>query len=449
MNAPAKKKNAIPDWVERMNARYALVERGGKLTVADFEAPIETARGVTTGLNFTSLQAFKARYVSDFAPPATPDGKPTPLGDAWAKHRARRHYVAAVFTPGQDVPDGVLNLWQGFAVEPAPGDVAPWLRVLDAVVTDPATRDYTLKWLARKVQRPGDVPGTVLVLTGAKGVGKNSLFAPLLEVFGRHAILVDNPALIAGQFTGHMQDKALAVLDEAVFTGDPRQADAIKARVTARETVFEAKGVDPVTGFNRCAYVMFTNHEHAWQATTDERRAVMIEAGEALRGDHAAWREYHAWQAGGGAAHLLHYLLHDVDLTGFSPQAIPKGAALRKQVELTALRDPVKAWWHGVLDAGQITYQGEGRQVIPLHEDDSTEVPRHALEASYSQRAGSRNGAPAFSGAKKKLHEWNGKQPFPQSHPTIGMGKRERVDHLPPLWELRRRFTEATGLGFD
>ena len=85
---------------------------------------------------------------------------------------------------------------------------------------------------------------------------------------------------------------SFAVLDEAVFIGDPKQADRVKSRVTAKTMHYEQKGMDPVQGVNRCAYVMLTNHEYVWQATNDERRAVVIESGESLRGNLEFWKQY-------------------------------------------------------------------------------------------------------------------------------------------------------------
>ena len=108
------------------------------------------------------------------------------------------------------------------------------------------------------------MPDTILIFKGAKGTGKNSLFDPLILLFGRHAMLADDPELIAGRFTWHLMSLSFAVLDEAVFIGDPKQADRVKSRVTAKTMHYEQKGMDPVQGVNRCAFVMLTNHQYVW-----------------------------------------------------------------------------------------------------------------------------------------------------------------------------------------
>jgi hypothetical protein len=238
---------------------------------------------------------------------------------------------------------------------------------------------------------------------------------------------------------------SFAVLDEAVFVGDPRQMDRIKSRVTAKTMLYEQKGMDPVSGVNRCAFVMLTNHEHVWQATTDERRAVVIEVGEGLRGNHEFWGRYHTWAAGAGPAALLHYL-RGIDLTTFNPRQIPKGEALRKQIEQTALRVPAAAWWHQCLSEGAIRWNGG---VVYLSDTEETEVNREALRQSYEHSAPGRvrngNDYPAVS---RKLKDWAGEGGVRKINKR-GANGRAWVDVFPALPALREAFTAATQVQFD
>jgi len=433
----------VPAHIAELNQRYACLRYSARFVVVDFMTPSMSGNGVTRGIGFLDPAAFRAMLNGRFVPPEKPGDKLRPLADAWLSDTGRRQYEGLVFAPGLEVPANILNLWQGYAVEPAAGDVSSWLRVLEALVPTRAERDYVLHWLAWKVQNPGGVPDTLLILLGAKGAGKNSLFDPLLTVFGRHAMLADDPDLIAGRFTWHLMSLAFAVLDEAIFVGDPRQADRVKSRVTAKTMTYEQKGMDPVQGVNHCAYVMLTNHGHAWQATVDERRAVVVEVGDGLRGELAFWSSYHAWVQGAGPAALLHYLQR-IDLAGFNPRAIPKGEALRRQVEQTALRDPAAAWWHQCLTEGAVRWRDGAERVQVLEVDADTEMDRSALRLSFEQSAAARGRAGvSWAAVARKLNDWVGEGGIRKVRARSGAVRAWR-EVLPPLYVMRAAFTGAT-----
>lgn len=435
----------IPQWVAEFNTRFAVVRVGTKMIIVDFATPGMTGRGMSRSMGMLDVAAFRTMFNGRFAPMQKAGERQRSLTDAWLAHPARRQYEGLVYAPGQVLPHNILNLWQGYALQPIAGDVAPWLEVLAALVPIKSERQYVLHWLAWKIQNPGGVPDTILIFKGAKGTGKNSLFEPLITLFGRHAMLADDPELIAGRFTWHLMLLSLAVLDEAVFSYDPRQADRLKCRTTAKTMMYEQKGMDPVQGVNRCAYVMLTNHEYVWQATTDERRAVVIEVGESLRGNLGFWVRYHAWCEGDGPAALLHYL-QGVDLTGFNPRAIPKGEALQRQVELTALRNPAAAWWHQCLSEGEIRWRDGMERVARLHEQEETEIDRAGFRLSYEQSAAARGRAATdWAAVSRRVKVWAGMGGLRKTRARVG-NDREWREVLAPLPQLRAAFAKETGV---
>src|SRR4051812_32509030 len=102
---------------------------------------------------------------------------------------AGEHTPTFPFVPSGPVSDDVVNLWSGFAVEPAQGDVAPFLEfVRDAICAGSADLfDFALAWLTHLVQRPSEKPGTALVLRGAQGTGKSTFADMIAGLFGSHA----------------------------------------------------------------------------------------------------------------------------------------------------------------------------------------------------------------------------------------------------------------------
>lgn len=438
----AANKPTAPPWVASLNARFAEVRLGSTVVILDERTPIETPTGVRYGSGYLDIQAFRQMHSGQYAPTTADNAKVQQLANAWLSHPARRQYQGAVFSPGTTTGGTILNLWSGYAVEPIDGDIAIWLRVLCGVVPDKGTRRYVLRWLAWKIQHPGHVPGTILLVMGGKGSGKNSLFEPIVRIFGSHGRVFDDAEQIAGRFTGHLQTVAFAVLDEALFTGNSQQADRIKSRVTATSMTYEAKGRDPVQGVNRCAYVSLSNHAHVWQATVDERRAVVVEAGVELVNDRAFWQQYYEWLDGPGPAVLL-YHLQNLDLRDFNPRVIPKGDALRRQVEQTALRDPATAWWHTVLTEGTISTR-YGLPSIPLSDTTPTEISKADLHESF-KAAAPRALTGDWSSAMRKLKDWVGSGGISVRRPRT-TATRGRTIVLPPLPTLRKAFEQATGI---
>lgn len=339
------------DWVSEMNERYAVVRIGLDIQIIDFQTPNQGSRKFSAKpMKITTFKGLLAGHDVEVI-----KGKSLPKSTAWLHHPGRRQFEGVSYSPGEKTAANVLNLWNGFAVDPKFGDISPWKKLLSCLIPNPELAEWVVKWLAWRLQNLDKVPGTVLIFRGKKGTGKNSLFEPVISFFGEHSMVVDDPELIVGKFNWHLMSQSFVVLDEAVFAGDLRQADKLKSRITATQMTFEAKGLTPISGVNRCAYVMLTNHEHVWQATLDERRVVVIDVDDKLRGDTAFWKSYFSWLQSDGASYLLHYL-QGVNVADFDPRRIPAGTALEDQIALTALRDPATVWWYQCLTEGCIRW---------------------------------------------------------------------------------------------
>ncbi len=434
-------------WLSEMNERYAVVRMGSDIQIMDFRTPNQSGQSGTHTAKPMKPSAFKALRAGQYV--EVREGKSLPKANAWLNHPKRRQFEGVAYAPGETLSPELLNLWQGFAVKPMVGDISPWMKLLNELIPDPELAVWVVKWLAWRVQNLDMVPGTVLIFQGKKGTGKNSLFEPIIAFFGSHGMVADDPELIIGRFNWHLMTLSFVVLDEAVFAGDLRQADKLKSRVTATQMSFEAKGMTPVTGMNRCAYVMLTNHPHVWQATLDERRAVVVNVADKLRGDFDFWTPYYAWCKTTGPASLLHYL-QSLDVATFNPRQIPSGTAIEEQIILTALRDPAIAWWHQCLLEGCIRWLDGGlSKVVELEPDTVTSVERSALRLSYEQSAGVRGRhAVAWDVVAKRLRGWCQPHGIAESRTKAINGQRVRQDVLPPLTEMQIAFTEQTGLKF-
>ena len=432
-------------WVLEMNERYAVVRIGLDIQIMDFQTPSQVSQKFSA--KPMKITAFKGLLAGQFV--EVSKGKSISKPTAWLQHPGRRQFEGVSYSPGERIAANVLNLWNGFAVEPIVGDISPWKELCSCLIPDPALAEWVVKWLAWRMQNLNKVPGTVLIFRGKKGTGKNSLFEPVLSCFGEHSMVVDDPELIIGRFNWHLMTQSFVVLDEAVFAGDLRQGDKLKSRITATQMTFEAKGMTPITGTNRCAYVMLTNHEHVWQATLDERRVVVIDVGDELRGDTEFWKKYFYWLQSGGSSHLLSYLL-GLNVANFDPRRIPAGTALEDQIALTALRDPAIAWWYECLTEGSIRWTEEGStRVVELNAEQPTAVERSDLRQSYEQSAGVRGRySLAWDVVAKRIRHWCQPNEITELRGTSLNRKRIRLDILPSLADMQSSFKEQTGLKF-
>lgn len=414
--------DASADLIDRMNERYAFVIIGGKAMVAD------TQRG-----ELLFLEAFRAKYNNQGI-----GGKGA--GSAWLAEPRRRTYESYEFAPDGRCRPGALNAYRGFGVDARPGEVWPWLIAFRAVIPDESVAQYALRLMALKVQSPATVTGTALVITGPKGAGKSALFRPFVRMFDPHSIVMSDPEAVVGRFNWHLRDKVFALVEEAVFVGDPRHVNKIKDRITARETTYEMKGLTPIPGTNYCLYVILTNNPHAWHATADERRAVVIEASDRLRGNQAFWDRYHRWLDTGGAAHLRYYL-QSIDLTGFNPRAIPDSKYLRKQMLLTLERtDPVAAWWASVLAEECFFSTGYGETELV----DNQPVPKYVVREAYEDSVRGAH-VPRWEAAVRRIEELIAPGVIHKSRPRID-GTPTRMWTFPPLADMRQAFEARTGV---
>jgi hypothetical protein len=194
---------------------------------------------------------------------------------------------------------------------------------------------------------------------------------------------------------------------------------------------------------------MLTNHEHVWHATLDERRVVVIDVGEALRGDTEFWKGYFSWLQSGGSSYLLSYLL-GLNVGDFDPRRIPAGTSLEDQIALTALRDPAIAWWHQCLTEGCIRWSdGFSVAIVELESNKPTAVDRSVLRLSYEQSAGVRGRySLAWDVIAKRIRNWCQPNEITESRRTSLNRKRIREDILPSLADMQSSFTEQTGLKF-
>ena len=242
---------------------------------------------------------------------------------AWLRWERRREHARLDYVPGQSLvlADGALNLWRGWGVTPAAGDVGPFAALLDYVFAGAdAERAWFERWLAYPLQHPGaKLYQAVLLLSLAQGTGKSLLGYTLGRIYGDNFAVVSQEELHA-DFNAWARYKQFALGEELTGTDRRRDADKLKHLITREHVTINAKYQPTYTLPDRLNYLMTSNHPDALFLEQTDRRFFVHEITERPLSQRF-YDRYHRWLGRDGPAALFHWLLTAVDVSDFNPRA--------------------------------------------------------------------------------------------------------------------------------
>jgi len=345
---------AVSEVVARFNALYLVVNEAGKAVILQpgYDPILKRRR-----YDRLALADLRALYMNELVEVGTDDkGNPILKGaaDVWLRHRERRQYIAGVtFDPTDAAQPGVLNLWQGYAVKPAPGDWSLMRSHIEAVICDgdPVRFNYLMGWMARMLQHPAEQGEVAVVMKGGEGTGKGTLAKCLKHIIGHHALAIANGKHLVGAFNSHLRDAVFLFADEAFFAGDRAHVGVLKSIITEPYLTVEAKYANAVEVPNFLHLMMASNEEWVVPASLDARRFLVLEVNDTAKNNHEyfglIWKQMEA----GGYAAMLHDLLA-YDLSAFNVRAVPTTEGLHRQRKLSL--PTTEAWWLDCLERGYV-----------------------------------------------------------------------------------------------
>lgn len=327
--------------VEELNERYAVIRDGSRVRIGtirrDPQMDDRESWDLMSEADFRLLE------------------RKRPEADIWLQSEARREFPNGfVFDPTGREHAGYLNLWKGWAVEPAAGD---WSRIKAHIYEVLASGhhehgDYIERWIAWMLQHPDKPAEVATVLRGEKGVGKGVIGRALGRIAGQHGIHLSSSPLMTGRFNSHMRDCVYMFGDEALWAGDKEGEGQLKRMITEDTLVIEGKGRDAIVTPNRLHIMLASNEDWVIPASADERRFAAFDVSSARRGDRAYFEALQAQIESGGLSAMLHDLLA-IDLGRWHPRFdIPITEALRLQVQHS--EDPMRGLFRELLFLGQL-----------------------------------------------------------------------------------------------
>jgi hypothetical protein len=367
-NEELRKKLAAGIWpegqtadeaVREINGKHAVISNlGGKCVTMEW-VPSMISPGQKE-LSYQSFQAFRERYANKYV--FVPNGKggwtSAPFAPIWLSHPQRRQYegLDLVANGPPVLPNGYLNLWKGWGVEPRKGSWRLMQRHIAEVLANghQGFEDYLIRSSAWKFQNPGLPPEVLLALLGGKGVGKGAWGYVSMLIFGTHGLQIFSTDHLIGKHNQHLQNKLFLFLDEAIWAGDKDADRVLKGLVTEKSMFIEPKNVNGFQWPNRLGIYMSGNDKWIVPASHDERRYAVNKVSERYKQDKSYFVPLFEEINNGGAGAMLYDLLN-LDLDGWHPRDnVPQTKALldQKMLGLTGL----ELWYVHLLNIGELPW---------------------------------------------------------------------------------------------
>ena len=329
--------------LEELNIKYAVVPMGNKMSILNIVK--DEIRFFSPGDFNLALQNRTAIDDSGSEP------KQIPASKWWLKHPDRKEYKKVDFLPEIETPDGVFNMWKGFAVKPKGGleKIPLFHELLDEVICSDNEQWalYLWGWLAHMVQFPEEKPGVAIVMrSDAQGVGKSRFAEYVGSLLGRHFRTVTHGRHIHGNFNSHLKDTLMLFGDEAVWGGDRRTESILKQLITEPNMIIEMKGKDVFEVRSYLRLMLATNSEWAAPVGLTDRRYFVLNVSNSRKNDHNFFKRLIYEQNHGGIEALLQVLM-DFDLSDFEVRNIPETPARLDQKFLSM--EPIEKWWLAAL----------------------------------------------------------------------------------------------------
>ena len=189
-----------------------------------------------------------------------------------------------------------------------------------------AQQDYLVKWMAQIVQKPFDITGVGLVITGIKGCGKDTLFDFFMKyVIGQSYTM--NYGCGGSQFfdkhdTGRM-NKFVCKVEEANKEIFKKNADKFKPLITSETEIFNGKNQKPITVANYNRFILTTNGACPVEMSNGERRYIVARCSSQRKGDFDYWSTVRSTLFNKSAGSAVGKWLSEIDISGFNFRQIP------------------------------------------------------------------------------------------------------------------------------
>lgn len=273
--------------------------------------------------------------------------------ETWRKDVYIKTYEKMDFLPKPLVcPSDIYNKFKGFRIEtvnvkPA-DDYSILLEQIKLLTNDEAGYDYMIKYLAHLVQRPGELPGVMIMFRSIKqGVGKNLFFEKLAETMIGRDFYVNTADIdkLVGRFPV-IANKFIVCLDEAHGKDTFANSNKIKNLITADKFTMETKGIDAFDIRNLARLFAFTNGNNSLPVEANDRRMVIFECNCTKVGDHKYFNALAGALENDSVIKAFYNYLMTIEITGWRPHVDRPKTELYNDLQMANMGIDKKFMFH-------------------------------------------------------------------------------------------------------
>jgi hypothetical protein len=293
------------------------------------------------------LEATTNYHERGLKPDGTVSFKAVSAAVAWLRWPLRTEVTKLTYRPGAQQflpgPLPMFNIWPGWGVQAAVGDVQPFLQLVDHIFTnaEPKAKQWFLRWCAYPFQYPGVKLFSSAVIHGIKhGTGKSLIGYTLGRIYGKNFTEISQMDL-HNSFNEWAEGKQFIMGDDVTGSNKRQDADFLKKLITQRELRVNGKYVPTYVVPDCINYYFTANHPDSFFLEDDDRRFFIHEVQVGALPEEF-YADYDLWLDTGGAAAVFQYLL-DLDLGDFNPAA-PAFMTAAKERMIANVQSDLAGW---------------------------------------------------------------------------------------------------------
>ena len=337
---------------------------------------------------------------------------------------------------------GVAAFNQYRAPTPKHGDpmkAGPWRDHVARIYPNEAT--HIERWMAHRVQRPGEKINHAVVLGAHKGSEQDTILEPVRHAIGPWNFAEVSPTQLLGRFNGFVKSVILRISESRDLGDVDRYAfyEHTKVFIAAPPDVHrcDEKNIREHSVLNVCGVVLTTNHKtDGIFLPADDRRHFVAWSDEAKEKFTATyWKNLYEWYHDGGVTHVAAYLAQ-LDLRNFDAKAPP----------------PKTAAFYDIVDANRAPEDAELADALDaLGEPPAVTIERISDKADTSGNVGFKEWLTDRKNRRKLPHRLESAGYVPVRNGTADdglwkIGKRRQVVYAKSTMSLRDRLAAAEAL---